>query len=505
MSLIDLEKLSNIQSVLQKAQASRPVKKYCIQTFGCQMNHADSEKIHMLLSQAGLVRVEEWHDDADIVIFNTCSVRQKSEDKVFGYIEEIQKIKESTGRNILVGMTGCMTRKTGINKKYYNYQWRDNTQKIELLDFSQNQHSLFNSDDELFIRTENIDFVVRIEEIGALTTILSIIYQADIGQDDAFQSYLRVRQERESNGSANIIVQTGCDNYCTFCIVPYTRWKEVSRPLEEIVEEARDAVRNGAKEITLLGQNVNSYGKESRKNLWNPEELTWESASVRTPFRELLEALNDIEGLDRIRFTSSNPHDMTRDILDAHFDLEKCCNYLHFALQSGDNDVLKKMNRKHTYDDFKTMVDYLRSRDPLFGISTDIIVGFPGETEVQFQKTVQAFHECQFDFAYNARYSPRKQTYAAKMPWHVPAHIKAERWDTLNTIMYEITQKRNQLMLGREEVILVSHIDEEHNTFSGRTRNFREVFAPRNESIKIGELVPVKITDIDRWVLRGTL
>lgn len=161
---------------------------------------------------------------------------------------------------------------------------------------------------------------------------------------------------------------------------------------------------------------MNSYGKENKKNLWNPEELTWESASVRTPFRELLEALNDIEGLDRIRFTSSNPHDMTRDILDAHFDLEKCCHYLHFALQSGDNDLLKKMNRKHTYDDFKSMVNYLRSQDPLFGISTDIIVGFPSETEEQFENTVKAFQECQFDFAYNARYSPRKQTYAAKMP-----------------------------------------------------------------------------------------
>lgn len=194
--------------------------------------------------------------------------------------------------------------------------------------------SLFNSDDELFIRTENIDFVVRIEEIGALTMILSLIYQEDIGQDDAFQSYLRVKQEREGNGSANIIIQTGCDNYCTFCIVPYTRGNEVSRPLVEIVEEVRDAVKNGAKEITLLGQNVNSYGKETRKNLWNPEELTWESATVRTPFRELLEGLNEIGGLDRIRFTSSNPHDMTRDILDAHFDLTKCCNYLHFALQS---------------------------------------------------------------------------------------------------------------------------------------------------------------------------
>lgn len=194
---------------------------------------------------------------------------------------------------------------------------------------------------------------------------------------------------------------------------------------------------------------------------------------------------------------------MTRDILDAHFDLEKCCPYLHFALQSGDNEVLKKMNRKHSYEDFKSQVEYLRSRDPFFGISTDIIVGFPGETEEQFENTMKAFRECQFDYAYIARYSPRKQTYAARMQGHVPAEVKAQRWDRLNTLMYEIIQQRNQMMIGREEVILVSKIEEEDGTISGRTRNFREVFLPKNEHIRVGDLVPVKILSLDRWVLRG--
>jgi len=505
MSLISTDKLSSIQSALQKAHLSQPTKKYCIQTFGCQMNYADSEKIHMLLAQAGLARVDDW-SEADIVIFNTCSVRQKWEDRVFGFIEEAQRLSEKTGRKILVGLTGCMTRKTGLNKKYYDYQWRKNTTKIELLGLEKVQNdtiSLFNSDDELFIRTEDIDFVVRIEEVGALTTLLSVIYGEDIGQDDTFQSYLRVKQERDDSGSANIIIQTGCDNYCTFCIVPFTRGGEVSRPLPEIVEEVWEAVKNGSKEITLLGQNVNSYGKETRKNLWNPDELTWESATVRTPFRELLEALEEIEWLTRIRFTSSNPHDMTRDILDAHFDLTKTCNYLHLALQSGDNELLKKMNRKHNYDDFKIMVEYLRSRDPFFGISTDIIVGFPWETEEQFENTMKAFRECQFDFAYIARYSSRKQTYAAKMSWHISADIKAKRWDKLNSLMFDIIQGRNKLMLGREEIILISKMDTEDGTLSGRTWNFREVFLPKNDSIKIGDLVPIKITEINRWVLRG--
>ncbi len=655
---IDTQKLAALRTVFQRGSAAQ--RKFHIQTFGCQMNHADSEKIHMLLTQAGLAKVDTW-EEADIVIFNTCSVRQKGEDKVFGFVEEIDRLRQQTGRDIKVGLTGCMTRKTGLNKKYYDYQGRKNTTKIELLNLDQEKKekrkekkagiSLFNSDDELFNRVDTIDFVVRIEEIGALTTLLSIMYGEDIGQDDAFQSYLRVRQERDASRSANIIIQTGCDNYCTFCIVPYTRGHEVSRPIDDIVGEVVESVlQHGTREVTLLGQNVNSYGKETRKNLWNAGELTWVTSFAKevseqsedggffthnhipyrddlklkaqelrknmtwpeksiwyqvlrkdklsgyrflrqkplleyivdfycdelkivieidgdshdfqqdydetrtkefskywisvlrftnnevlrnidwvyqklvefirlnpqsrsstaplqrssvTPFRELLEKINEVPGLDRIRFTSSNPHDMTRDILDAHFDLEKCCPYLHFALQSGDNDLLKKMNRKHSYDDFRLQVEYLRSRDPLFGISTDIIVGFPGETEEQFENTVRAFRECEFDFAYIARYSPRKQTYAARMPWQVPADVKAKRWDRLNSLMYDIIQQRNQLMIGREEVIMVSKIDQEDGAISGRTRNFKEVFLPKNDTIQLWDLIPVKIIGLDRWVLQG--
>jgi tRNA-2-methylthio-N6-dimethylallyladenosine synthase len=182
---------------------------------------------------------------------------------------------------------------------------------------------------------------------------------------------------QENPSSANVIIQTGCDNYCTFCIVPHTRGRELSRPQDEIISEICEVVEKGTKEVTLLGQNVNSYGKETKAKLWNTEELTWASKEVKTPFRDLLDAIDKIPGLDRIRFTSSNPHDMTRDILDAHFDLDHMCPYLHFALQSGSDTMLRKMNRKHTYADFKTQLDYLRSRDPLFSISTDIIVGFP--------------------------------------------------------------------------------------------------------------------------------
>ncbi|PJC56656.1 hypothetical protein CO024_01875, partial [Candidatus Gracilibacteria bacterium CG_4_9_14_0_2_um_filter_38_7] len=355
---------------------------------------------------------------------------------------------------------------------------------------------------------------------------------------------------QDNPGSANIIIQTGCDNFCSYCIVPYTRGREISRPQDEILKEVEECVRNGTKEITLLGQNVNSYGKETKKKLWNSEEFKWNTSldisSEKTPFRELLEGINSIEGLDRIRFTSSNPHDMTRDILSAHFELPKMCHYLHFALQSGSDEVLQNMNRKHTFEDFRLQVEYLRSRDPLFGISTDIIVGFPGETEEQFQETVQAFKICDFDFAFIARYSPRKGTRAAEMIKgnkeqeiseregnlsgksrtamsrtkdntmneeteigtqsssfaEISMEEKARRWDILNTLLYKSVQKRNKLMLGRTEEILVIG-QEKEGQLVGRTRNFKEVYIDHDDKIKIGDLVTVKITEIDRWILKG--
>ncbi len=290
-----------------------------------------------------------------------------------------------------------------------------------------------------------------------------------------------------------MIIQTGCDNFCTFCIVPHTRGREISRSKEEILTEIRDVVAAGTREITLLGQNVNSYGKETRAKLWNSEQLTWENPDVKTPFRELLEEIDKIPDLDRIRFTSSNPHDMTRDILDAHFDLPKLCPYLHFALQSGSDTMLKKMNRKHTYTDFKSQVEYLRSRDPLFSISTDIIVGFPGETEEQFQETVRAMEECQFDFAFIARYSSRSGTIATdRYEDDITPEEKARRWTILNDILRETVKNRNQLMVGREEEILISGIGKD-DTIVGRTRNWKEVYIPLSEDVKIGNIVRVKI------------
>jgi MiaB/RimO family radical SAM methylthiotransferase len=527
------------------------LKTYYIKTFGCQMNYADSEKIDMILRSAGLRKVID-PVQADIVICNTCSVRQKGEDRVFGFIHEIEKYHKSTSpqpspegegvpKKPLFGITGCMVRKSGLAKRYLpsfvipseteeslspflmrsglslSQKWeskgsawaddkkkpeykRKNAEKISLL---QDSDALANYDDELFLRSQSIDFVFRIEEVSYLTKILSLITREDIGNDAKFNEYLAVRQLQENPASANVIIQTGCDNFCTFCIVPHTRGRELSRDPDEIVDEIREVVKNGTREVTLLGQNVNSYGKETKRKLWNSDELTWANKDVKTPFRELLEKISEIDGLDRIRFTSSNPHDMTLDILSAHFDLPHMTPHLHFALQSGSDTMLARMNRKHTYVDFKSQVDYLRSRDPLFSISTDIIVGFPGETEEEFQATARAMRECQFDVAFIARYSARTGTTATnRFEDDISPGEKARRWTILNDILRVTAQSRNLLMVGRTEEILISW-EWKDETWVGRTRNWKEVFIPKTDIVKIWDLVKVRITEGDKWVLKG--
>lgn len=487
------------------------MKKYFIKTFGCSMNQADSEKINMILLQSGFIKTLNWQD-ADLVIFNTCSVRQKWEDKVFGFMREIEKFNTSQGegvikKNIKIAITGCMVRKTWISDKYLKDYKRDRnkSKKITLL---KNKTEIFNNDDKLFPRgKKSLDFVIRIEDIRYLTHILTEIYKENIWNDAKFDDYLKAEQLRENKSSATIIIQTGCDNFCTYCIVPYTRWTENSRTIEDIVSEAKNAVKSWAKEITLVWQNVNSYWKQFIwKQFWNKEKWKWNNNLAKSPFRQLLEELDKIEWLDRIRFTSSNPHDMTQDILDAHFDLKKTCNYLHFALQSGNDKILKKMNRRHTYKDFKKMVDYLRKKDPNFAISTDIIVGFSGESEEMFEDTIKAFEELEFDFVYNARYSVRKWTIAEKMfPDDVSNKIKAERWHILNNKLLESIEKRNTKMLGNIEEVLVSW--QKDNYFFGRTRNFKEVFFPvlENKKIEVWDLVKVKLEKLDRYVIRGSL
>lgn len=663
------------------------------------MNQADSEKVNMVLLQSGFIRANAI-DDAELVIFNTCSVRQKWEDRVFGMLRDIEvkniERKLIWQQKIITWVTGCMVRKTGIARSYIPEKYLDTSKKrktAKKIDYLDTKSDIFNFEDKLFPRSNTLDFVFRIEETKYVPHILSKIYGEKIGQEDKFDDYLKQVQTRDNPSSANIIIQTWCDNYCSFCIVPYTRGGEVSRPADEIITECNNAVLSWAKEITLLWQNVNSYGKQKNKKLWDNEKSKWNNKDTKlkigidldetlfivlcqeiidtyntqfsqilklddvltynlngdtkletlykqfeeenrtrlnlqngakgvllrlkkqwhqlyvitsreikhkkktisylnkifeedffqeiifvqdthndkkytaandlqldivvddgdhhidwylqnfagkicifhqnwntriqednkktfrirdwyefeellpklsftSPFRSLLEQIDTIEWLDRIRFTSSNPHDMTRDILDAHLDLQHTCNYLHFALQSGNNEILKKMNRRHCYEDFRDMVLYLRKRDPLFSISTDIIVWFSWETDEMFEDTVKAFQECVFDFSYTARYSVRPNTLAAKiMPDDVSDTIKAERWHILNSLLLENVQKRNTLMLGRNEEVLIA--GEKDNQFFGRTRNFKEVFFEKSENYRLWDIVKIHVTEMDKYVLKG--
>ena len=477
------------------------MRKYYIKTFGCEMNQADSEKINMILLQSWLSRTSDYKT-ADLVILNTCSVRQKWEDRVFWLLKEVENLNEKNEKKIIVGITGCMVRKTWMNKKYLLGEIERN--KAKKIEYLKDTSGIFNNDDKLFPRMPNLDFTLRIEEVKYLNFILTHIYGEKIGSDDKFDDYLKQAQLRENKFSASVIVQTGCDNFCTFCIVPYTRWREISREHDEIIEEIKKLAQNGVKEISLVGQNVNSYGKQKNSKLWSEEKMAWNAGIGVSPFRELLDHIDMIDGIDRIRFTSSNPHDMTQDILDAHFELDATCNYLHLALQSGNDEILKKMNRRHTYPDFKKMVEYLRRKDPLFSISTDIIVWYSGETDEMFQDTVRAIEELEIDFVYIARYSVRNGTIASKIyPDNVPDSVKAQRWHILNQVLEKNVEKRWQLMLGREEEILVSWEKDEY--FFGRTRNFKEVFFEKRDGVLIWDIVKVKITGIDAWVLTGKI
>lgn len=473
------------------------MKTYYIKTFGCEMNKADSEKINMILLQSGFRKTSDYRW-ADLVILNTCSVRKKWEDKVYSMLKEIRDLNEESGKKTTVWITGCMVRKTGMNQKYFQESQREVAKEITYI---KDSSGIFNHDDKLFPKLENLDFTLRIEEVKYINLILTHIYGEKVGSDDKFDDYLKQAQLRENKFSASVIVQTGCDNFCTFCIVPYTRGREISREHSEIIQEIKNLAQTGTKEISLVGQNVNSYGKQKNIKLWNEEKSKWNDGFWVSPFRALLDDINKIEWIDRIRFTSSNPHDMTPDILDAHFDLDKTCNYLHFALQSGNDEMLKRMNRRHTYADFKQMVEYLRSKDPLFSISTDIIVWYSGETEEMFQDTLKAVAELEIDFVYIARYSVRQGTLASKIyPDDVPDAIKAERWHTLNAVLEENVRKRGERILWIEEDILISW--EKDWDFFGRTRNFKEVFFPKKEWIHIWDITKVRITGLDGWILK---
>ena len=436
-------------------------KSYFIQTYGCQMNEEDSEKLSGMLKKSGYIRTEE-RNEASIIIFNTCCVRENAENKVFGNLGEVKHLKKANP-NIVIAICGCMMQQEGMADKVLK--------KFPFVDIIFGTHNSYKFPEYLNkVKTEG----VQIKEIMDKET--SIIEGIPI--------------DRESSVKAFVTIMYGCDNFCTYCVVPYVRGRERSRKPEEIVKEIKELVSKGYKEITLLGQNVNSYGK---------------GLEEKTSFADLLRIVNEIEGVERIRFMSSHPKDFNEDVIDAIKDCKKICEQIHLPVQSGSDELLKVMNRHYTMERYKEIADLLRNQIPDCAITTDIIVGFPGETEEDFEKTLDLVKYAKFDSAFTFIYSRRNNTPADKMENQIPEDIKHDRFNRLVKALNENVIKGNKYYEGKMQQVLVEGPSKNDDTMMmGRTRNGRLVNFKGEKSIT-GSLVNVKITRAQPFSLIGEI
>lgn len=436
----------------------RELKTFYVRTYGCQMNELDSEVMVGQLEQRGLQRSLD-ENDADLLIFNTCSIRDLAERKVLG---KLGKLGRKQNRSALIGVTGCMA----------------NAKK-----------------DSLFQKLPHIDFILGTNNIHDLNNVLDNVLttgQQTIRTDDHFEHELDyLSAKRDDKVKAYVSIIRGCDKYCTYCVVPYTRGAEVSRHPDSIVEECRKLVENGYVEVTLLGQNVNSYGKDK------PE---WSCL-----FHDLLYRLDKIPGLQRIRFMTSHPVDITRELMEAIRDLKSVCEFVHFPLQAGSNRILKKMHRIYTVEEYLEKVQLLREIVPNVSLGTDIIVGFPTETEEEFLQTYKILEEIQYSVAFLFAYSPRKGTPAMRWNDDIPEEVKQDRLQRLIELQDRIIAKQRQEMLGTEIEVLVEKRNLKDNTLlKARTRCWKNVLFAGDDSL-IGTLQKVKIHSYIHQTLLGTL
>ncbi|WP_071027440.1 tRNA (N6-isopentenyl adenosine(37)-C2)-methylthiotransferase MiaB [Peptoniphilus raoultii] len=428
-------------------------------THGCQMNEHDSEKIKWLLNKMGY-KLTEDDNLANLIILNTCSVRHSAEDKVYGQLGNFKRLKEEN-KNLKIAVCGCMMQR----EESRNY---------------------------VIDKFENVDIIFGTNNIWKLPELLFESYNGEKLALDIENKY----SDLDNNLGANrlysyksyVNIMYGCNNFCTFCIVPYTRGREASRRPEDIINEIKGLVQKGSKEITLLGQNVNSYGK----NLDN-----------KISFAELLYKINDIDGIERIRFMTSHPKDISDELIYAFKDLDHLCNFLHLPVQAGSSRVLKLMNRRYTKEDYLRKIDKIKTVNPNIALSTDIMVGFPGETEEDFDQTLSLVKEVKYDTSFTFLYSMRGGTPAAKSPNQVPDKIKHDRFQRLLDILYPIQYEKNKKFLNRDVKVLVEDISKKDDTkVQGRNDEFKLVnFTGTKEDI--GKIIDVKITDFNSFSLVG--
>ena len=431
-------------------------KTYFIETYGCQMNVADSELISGLLTREGFSETKDIHT-ADAIFVNTCAIREHAEDKVHSRLGYYHQIKRKNPKTI-IGVLGCMAQ----NLK------EDILESKPFVDIVLGPDSYRRLPEMIRERSNESSHLVD--------TKLS-----------RFEVYDDMFPSRNKGINAWISIMRGCDKFCTFCIVPFTRGRERSRSVEGIVQEAAQAVSDGFIEVTLLGQNVNSYHHEGQK------------------FHELLDAVAQIPGLKRIRYTSPHPEDMTQDVLNIMAKYDNICNHVHLPLQAGNDKVLNRMNRTYTKDQFLARVNQIRNTLPNVGISTDIIVGFPGENEAEFQETMDVMEVVKFDSAFTFKYSSRPGTKAAEFDDHVPEDEKQHRLERLIEMQQKHTLFRNKAIVGRVEMVLVEKESKRSKKqWAGRTdANKWVVF--NKENAKIKDLIPVKIMDARGITLHGEI
>ena len=433
----------------------------CVTTFGCQMNARDSEKLLGVLKEIGYV--ETTNENADFVIYNTCTVRENANNKVYGHLGILHGYKKKN-KDMMIGLCGCMMQEPSVIEHLQsNYKFVD-----------------------LIFGTHNLYKFAELFTTALLNKKGMII---DIWKDtDKIVENLPISRKYPFKSGVNI--SFGCNNFCTYCIVPYVRGRERSRKPEDIVNEIKDLVADGVVEVMLLGQNVNSYG------VGLDEKVT---------FADLLRMVNDIEGLKRIRFMTPHPKDLSDDLIEAMATLPKVCHHMHLPLQSGSSEILKKMNRRYTKEHYLELVEKLRARIPDVAITTDIIVGFPGETEEDFLETMDVVDKVHYDSAFTFIYSKRTGTPAASMDNQVPEDVVKDRFDRLLALVQKHGHEKVKALEGTTQEVLVEEVNEQDSSLvSGKLANNVTVHFPGDESM-IGKIVKVRLNCCKGFYFIGEL
>ncbi|WP_246798164.1 tRNA (N6-isopentenyl adenosine(37)-C2)-methylthiotransferase MiaB [Alkalibacter rhizosphaerae] len=435
--------------------------KFKITTYGCQMNENDSEKISGMLKNLGHLPVVD-EKEADLVILNTCSVRENANDKFFGHLGYFKRLKETNPKMVLC-VCGCMMQQESVIMEV-----KSRHRHVDIIFGTHNIHEFPQLLDQ---HLEKEEMIVDVWKDGA-----DIVENLPVDHRYPFKAYVSIMH--------------GCNNFCSYCIVPYTRGRERSRKMESIILEVEALAANGCKEVTLLGQNVNSYG---------------DSLEEPATFSELLTRLANVEGLERIRFMTSHPKDLSDDLIRVIAEEKKVCNHVHLPVQSGSSKVLREMNRKYTKEQYLQLVEKIRKEVPEVAITTDIIIGFPGETEDDFEETLDLMRLCSFDLAFTFLYSTRELTPASQREDQVPDDIKHQRMDRLLEVHHEISRAQNEKYLGKIVEVLVEGLSKNNpDRVSGRTETAKLVNFPGDESM-VGQIVKVKITDAKTFSLDGTI